>query len=134
MTSRAFDIMRELPAILSAVDGITAESFDLFYRDPDSIDESLLPRVLIYNPSTAEPELPEFGLRAIEFGFVVLVVGQVDSDENTLRIAEDMAAIVERAALVNADRASMNPGSIVTDRERGRARVLASIIAQWEGV
>ncbi len=134
MTARAYDIMRELPAIFAGVSGLVAADVEIGYRNPLAIPEGDLPRVLVYNPSTDEPEAPVFGLRRIEFGFVVVVVNLIDTDEATLTLSEDMAIVLNAASLTNADTAFMNPGSIVTDDKRQRAIVGAFMLATWEGV
>lgn len=134
MSARAWDIMRELPAIWDPVAGITSASVEIGYRDPASIHEAELPRVLVYNPTTADPELGDFGLRVEEYGFAVLVVGRLGEDEATLELSQRMAAAVNAAAFVAADRAWMSPGSIVVDSDRNRSKAVAILFASWEGV
>lgn len=134
MTARAYDIMDELPAIFATVSGLVAADVEIGYRDPATIPEGDLPRVLVYNPSTDEPEAPVFGLRSIEYGFAVLVVNLLDTDEATLQLCEEMATALSAATLTNADTAFMNPGSIITDGKRSRAIVGAFLTANWEGL
>lgn len=134
MTARAYDIMRELPAIFANVSGLEAADVEIGYRKLTSIPEGDLPRVLVYNPSTDEPEPPVFGLRAVEFGFTILIVNLIDTDEATLALSESMAIVLKAASLTNADTAFMNPGSIITDDKRQRAIVGAFMSALWEGV
>ncbi len=134
MSARAYDIMRELPAIFATVSGLETADVEIGYRDPAKIEAAELPRVLVYNPSTDESDPPVFGLRAVEFGFTILVVDDVDTDEATLQLSEDMATVLNAATLTNADTAFMNPGSIITDDKRQRAIVGAFLSALWEGV
>lgn len=135
MSARAYDIMREFPAIFGTVTGIDAANVEIGrYRDPTRIEESDLPRVLVYNPSTDQPDPPVFGVRSIEFGYAVLVVNTLDTDEATLQLCEEMATALGAATLTNADTAFMNPGSIVTDTKRQRALVGAFLSARWEGL
>ena len=134
MSARAFDIMRELPAIFGAVTGLNATDVEIGYRDPAKIENSLLPRVLVYNPTTEEPTPPSFGLRQVEFGFAVLVVNDRDTDEATLELCEQMAAALSAASMTNADRAYMSPGAVVTAEKDQVAKVGAILIAEWEGL
>lgn len=134
MSSRAYDIMNELPAIFATVVGLEVADTAIGYRDPARIPEGELPMVLVYNPTTEQPNAPVFGVRSVEFGFAVLVVNALDTDEATLQLCEEMAVALSAAALTNADTAFMNPGSIVTDDKRQRAMVGAFLVAQWEGL
>ena len=134
MSSRAFDIMRELPAIFATATGIDAADVEIGWRDPETIEPDQLPRVLVYNPSATDPEVAEFGLRNVEFGFAVVVVNALDTDEATLELCELMAGAVNVASFTNADSAVMGSGSVVIVAERKRAIVGALMTAQWEGV
>ncbi len=138
MTSRPYDIMDELPAIFATVTGLTAADVEIGYRDPAGMEEDELPRVLVYNPTTAEPDAAVFGLRSVEFAFAVLVVNSIDTDEttdrDTMRICEDMAIALGAATLTNADTARMNPGSTLDAEDDRQAIVGAFIVANWEGL
>lgn len=134
MSSRAYDIMDELPAIFATVAGLEVADMEIGYRNPARIPEGELPKVLVYNPTTEQPSAPVFGVRSIEFGFVVLVVNVLDTDEVTLQLCEEMAVALGAATLTNADTAFMNPGSIITDDKRQRAMVGAFLSARWEGL
>jgi len=133
VTARAYDIMDELPAIFANVAGLDAADVEIGYRDPEHIQAGELPRVLIYNPTTADTEPPVYGLRSVEYGYVVLVVGSLDAEEATLELCEQMAIEVAGAALTNADRAYMDPGTILTDADRNVSLVVSALIAEWEG-
>lgn len=135
MTARAYDIMDELPAIFATVTGIDTADVVIGYTDPKHIEEDNLPRVMIYNPTTDEPDAPVYGLRSIEYGYAVLVVNEISTDEATLQLCEEMAAALTAASLTNADTAYMNPGSVVTaEATKGRTVVGAFLFAQWEGL
>ncbi len=134
MTARAYDIMRELPAIFATVSGIVSADVEIGFRNPATIAEDELPRVIIYDPTTADPEPSEFGLRADEFGFFMFIVNDLDTDEATLQMVEEMATALSAATLTNADTAFMNPGSIVTDGKTKRSIAVASIVANYEGL
>ena len=136
MTARAYDIMRELPAIFATVTGLDAADVEVGrYRDPSGIETDQLPRVLVYNPTTEEPDAPAFGLRAMEFGYAVLVVNDIDTEEATLQLCEEMAVALNAAALTNADTAFMNPGSVLNaEQSSARTIVGAFMFAQWEGL
>ena len=138
MTARAFDIMDELPAIFATVTGIDAADVEIGYRDPAGIEQDDLPRVLVYNPTTEEPEAPSYGLRSIEYGYAILVINSVSedgvTDEATFELCEQMAVALSAAALTNADTAYMNPGSLIQSEDDRRSIVGAFLFAQWEGL
>ena len=138
MSARAYDIMDELPAIFALVSGISASDVEIGYRDPAGMEEDELPRVLVYNPTTSEPDAPVFGLRSIEYGFSLLVVNTLDTDqateETTLQLCEEMASQLSKATLTNADTAYMNPGSILHSEDDRQTVVGAFIVANWEGL
>jgi len=133
--ARAFDIMDELPAIFATVAGIAAADVEIGYRDPKHIETDQLPRVLVYNPTTDEPEPPVFGLRSIEYSYAVLVVNEIETEESTLQLCESMASALTAATLTNADTAFMNPGSVITaESTKGRTVVGAFLFARYEGL
>lgn len=134
MTARAYDIMDELPAIFATVTGLDAADVEIGYRDPAHVEQDQLPRVMVYNPTTEEPEAPSFGLRSIEYGYALLIVNDVDTEESTLEFCEQMAVALNAAALTNADTAYMNPGSVTHQEGTDRTLVVAFIFAQWEGL
>ncbi len=132
--ARAYDIMNELPAIFATVTGIVSADVEIGYRDPATMEEDELPRVLVYNPTTDEPDAPIYGLRSIEYGFAVLVVNGIETEEDTLQLCEEMAAALSAATLTNADTAYMNPGSVINAEDRRQSIVGAFMFAKWEGL
>jgi len=134
MTARAYDIMDELPAIFATVTGLDASDVEIGYRDPAHVEQDQLPRVMVYNPTTEEPEAPSFGLRSIEYGYALLLVNAPGTEEATLELCEQMAAALNAAALTNADTAYMNPGSVTHQESTTQTLVVAFIFAQWEGL
>lgn len=132
--SRAYDIMNELPAIFATVSGIDAGDVEIGWRDPAGIEEGQLPRVLVYNPITDDPEPPSFGLSATVFTFAIVVVNDVETDEATLLLCQEMAIALAAATLTNADRSYMNLGSIATAEQTNRSIVGATLVAEYEGL
>jgi hypothetical protein len=134
MTARAYNIMDELPAIFATVSGIDSSDVEIGWRDPANIDEGDLPVVLVYNPTTEEPQAPVFGVRSIEYGYAVVIVNNLDTEEATIELCEGMSAALTAATITNADTIYMNPGSIVHSEAPRRTLVAAFLFAKWEGV
>jgi hypothetical protein len=126
--------MDELPAIFATVSGIEVADVEIGWRDPMGIEEGELPRVLVFNPETDEPEPPEFGLRFLEYSYTVVLVNDVDTDEASFQLCEEMANALTAAALTNADTAYMNPGSIVIAEQTQRSIVGMVLVARYEGL
>jgi hypothetical protein len=126
--------MDDVAAVIAALPGLTSANVEIGYKDPSTIPEGSLPLVLVYNPTTAEPDAPVYGLRATEYSFLVLLVDAYNTDEATIQLMEEIAEAVSSAAMTNSDLAYMNPGSIITDRKIKRAMVGAFLVAEWEGI